>query len=74
MRIHLATDHAGFDLKETVKTYLQDHGYDILDHGAHEFNKLDDYPDYIFHCCLCSIGRNLKVSESSLAGQDREKP
>ena len=48
MRIHLATDHAGFDLKETVKTYLQDHGYDILDHGAHEFNKLDDYPDYIF--------------------------
>ncbi len=47
MKIYLATDHAGFDLKEKVKADLQTKGYDVEDCGAHEFNKDDDYPDFI---------------------------
>ncbi len=45
--IYLATDHAGFELKEKVKKFLQDDGYEVKDFGAYEFDKNDDYPDFI---------------------------
>ena len=45
--IVLATDHAGFELKEHVKRFLKEKGYDIKDFGALEYNGLDDYPDFI---------------------------
>ena len=48
MIIHLATDHAGFELKEYIKLYLSENGHKISDHGAYEFIKSDDYPDFIF--------------------------
>ena len=47
MNIHIATDHAGFDLKEHLKSYLIELGHEVVDHGAHEFNEKDDYPDFI---------------------------
>ena len=50
MRVHLATDPAGFELKNSIKTYLIDKGYDVMDHGAHDHDPLDDYPDFIFPC------------------------
>lgn len=43
MIIYLASDHAGFELKEKIKVYLsKDH--DLRDEGALSFNKDDDYP------------------------------
>ncbi len=45
--IHLASDHAGFSHKETIKTWLQDSVYKIIDHGAQENHPLDDFPDFI---------------------------
>ena len=42
MKIHLATDHAGLDLKNTIKNYLLESGYHIKDHGAHEYDAADD--------------------------------
>ena len=45
--IVLATDHAGFELKEHVKNFLQNKGYNIKDFGALEYDSLDDYPDFI---------------------------
>ena len=50
MKIHLATDHAGIELKEKVKLYLTDLDYEVIDHGAYEYDALDDYPDFIFPC------------------------
>lgn len=47
MLIHLATDHAGFELKEILKKYLIELDYEIKDHGAFEYNDDDDYPDFI---------------------------
>lgn len=47
MKIFLASDHAGFDLKEKIKIYLKDKGYEIEDCGAYELNIDDDYPDFI---------------------------
>jgi len=45
--IYLATDHAGFALKEEVKSYLVELGMDVEDMGAHTMNPDDDYPDFI---------------------------
>ena len=50
MKIHLATDHAGLELKEKVKLYLSDLDFEVIDHGAYEYDALDDYPDFIFPC------------------------
>ena len=47
MIIALGTDHAGFELKETVKKFLEDNGYKVKDFGAHEYESTDDYPDFI---------------------------
>jgi len=47
MRIVVATDHAGFTLKEYVKEVLHAKGYAVEDVGAHEYEPGDDYPDYI---------------------------
>src|SRR3989344_6851244 len=47
MQIYLASDHAGFELKEKVKTFLNEKGFNVTDCGAAEFNKDDDYPDFI---------------------------
>jgi len=50
MIIHIATDHAGLELKEKVKSYLSKLNYKVVDHGAYEYDALDDYPDFIFPC------------------------
>ena len=50
MKIHLATDHAGLELKNAIKDYLIEKGHEVTDHGAHEYDAQDDYPDFIFPC------------------------
>lgn len=47
MKIYLATDHAGYSLKEKVKTFLIEQGYEVEDCGAYAYDKEDDYPDFI---------------------------
>lgn len=47
MKIHVATDHAGFFHKNAIMTWLQKEGYTVIDHGAGEFHELDDFPDFI---------------------------
>lgn len=47
MKIYLASDHAGFELKEKIKKFLLDSGYDIKNLGAFKFDPDDDYPDFI---------------------------
>ena len=50
MKIYLATDHAGYYLKEIVKADLMSRGFVVEDFGAHNFNESDDYPDLIYPC------------------------
>ena len=45
--IILATDHAGFELKEKIKVYLVRENYEIQDLGASQYNEDDDYPEYM---------------------------
>lgn len=46
MKIYLGTDHAGFALKEHLKKFLLEKEYEVVDDGAHVFDKNDDYPDF----------------------------
>lgn len=45
--IHLAADHAGFEMKESIHDWLISEGYTVVDHGAYEYDEADDYPDFI---------------------------
>ncbi|MEK7501641.1 MAG: RpiB/LacA/LacB family sugar-phosphate isomerase [Patescibacteria group bacterium] len=46
-KVILAADHAGFKLKEAVKSFLQEKGYKVEDVGAFEYKECDDYPEYM---------------------------
>lgn len=46
MRIHLGSDHAGFELKAALLEHLREQGHDVVDHGALEYDALDDYPPF----------------------------
>jgi len=59
MKIHIATDHAGFALKEAVMTYLIEQNHDIVDHGAFAFHEDDDYPEYIKKASLAVSGNSI---------------
>lgn len=45
--IYLASDHAGFELKEKLKAHLQELGYEVKDCGAFSYDENDDYPDFV---------------------------
>ena len=47
MIIYIGSDHAGFKLKESIKSYLQKKGYDVDDKGTFRYDAEDDYPDFI---------------------------
>jgi ribose 5-phosphate isomerase B len=47
MRIGIATDHGGFDLKEELVVHLREKGHDVIDLGAYRINPGDDYPDFV---------------------------
>ena len=46
MRIHIGSDHAGLELKAELVKHLSSNGHDVTDHGPHEYDALDDYPDF----------------------------
>jgi len=47
MRVGIAADHGGFELKEQVAKVLRAAGYEVVDLGAHSLDPADDYPDFI---------------------------
>lgn len=61
MKIYLASDHAGFELKEKCIAFLLTLGYEAIDMGPATFDSNDDYPDFIRPLAL-------KVSEGESLG------
>lgn len=45
--LYFATDHAGFELKEKLKRYVFELGYETEDFGNFQYDDNDDYPDFI---------------------------
>lgn len=46
MRVHVAADHAGYEFKTHLLTWLAEAGYEPVDHGAFEYDADDDYPPF----------------------------
>ena len=47
MRVGIASDHGGFDLKQEVIGQLRAAGHEIIDFGANSLSQDDDYPDFV---------------------------
>jgi len=47
MRIGIATDHGGFEMKEKLVVRLRGAGHEVVDFGAHLLKPDDDYPDFV---------------------------
>ena len=59
-KIFLASDHAGFELKEALLPFLSERGFVVNDLGPKTLDPNDDYPDY-----LSQLGRNVADNKGS---------
>lgn len=64
MKVFIAADHAGFELKEELKKFLSDLDYETEDKGAFELNPQDDYPDFVFEAAL-AVSKDIKSGVDS---------
>lgn len=55
MRLAIGSDHAGFDLKESLKAYLQEAGHQVEDLGCHSTDRVD-YPHFAQQVALAVAG------------------
>jgi len=46
LKLVIASDHAGFPLKEEIRAYLAKASHEVVDLGTYDPDPLDDYPDY----------------------------
>ena len=79
MKIVMASDHGGFDLKEILKEHLQNQGLEVIDLGCHDHQSVD-YPDYgklaarrvleerCFGVILCGTGIGISISANKVKG------
>jgi ribose 5-phosphate isomerase B len=49
MRLHIGSDHAGYELKVHLVAHLSEAGHELIDHGAVAYHDGDDYPPYCLH-------------------------
>jgi len=61
MRLHIASDHAGFEFKVELLAHLKSAGHDVVDHGAFEYDAEDDYPAF----CI-NAAKSVAVEPGSL--------
>lgn len=61
MKIYIGTDHAGFELKNTLKDYLEELGHEVVDEGAHKYDPNDDYPDFV-----SLVGEGIQQNEGTM--------
>jgi ribose 5-phosphate isomerase B len=55
MRVHIAADHAGYELKSHLISWLGDHGHEVVDHGAHDYDAEDDYPPFCIAASAATV-------------------
>ncbi len=59
MKIAIASDHAGFNLKEELKNFISGLGYEIRDYGANNAES-SDYPDFGFEVAKVISSKDFK--------------
>ena len=81
MRIGIAADHGGFDLKRDLIPRLKAAGHVVTDFGANELNAADDYPDFVIPMAravaagqldrgiaICGSGVGISVCANTIPG------
>lgn len=56
MRIHLGSDHAGFELKGRLVERLIELGHEPVDHGPASYDPVDDYPAFVLRAAAAVAG------------------
>ncbi|MEJ2527245.1 MAG: RpiB/LacA/LacB family sugar-phosphate isomerase, partial [Sulfurovaceae bacterium] len=80
MRFYIATDHAGFNVKDFVKEYLESKSHEVIDLGPYSNDRVD-YPDFAKKCAqkvvedngsfgilICGTGIGISVSANKVCG------
>jgi ribose 5-phosphate isomerase B len=80
MKFYIATDHAGYALKEFTKNYIRELGHDIVDLGPENADRVD-YPDFAKKCAeavvedegsfgilICGTGIGISIAANKVAG------
>ena len=81
IKVFLSSDHAGFALKEKIKSYLEKLKIDYEDIGPYKYIKEDDYPDYAFKVSnqvaknknyrgilVCGTGTGMTIAANKVKG------
>ncbi len=66
MRVLIASDHAGFEMKKALVGFLKEKGYDVVDLGPYEYDAEDDFVDYAEKLCR----KLLEEKESEDSNED----
>ena len=78
--IYLGADHAGFNLKEELKKYLKELGYEYEDLGNQQLEPKDDYPDFALAVAekvvatdnqgilICATGLGMAIAANKIKG------
>ena len=80
MKIAIASDHGGFDLKESLKKYLVDNGYEVKDVGTYSKDSCH-YPEFAVKCAelvknkecqfgviVCTSGEGVAIAANKIKG------
>ena len=80
MRIAVGSDHAGYELKESLAAHLRDGGHEVVDCGTHSTDRVD-YPDFGAAVgravasgdvdggvCVCGSGIGIAMAANKIAG------
>lgn len=81
MKIGIAADHGGYELKKTLMTWLSSAGHQLVDYGAYQLDNADDYPDMVVPLAkgvasgevergiaVCGSGVGASVAANKIAG------
>lgn len=81
MKIGIAADHGGYELKNIIHSFLKEKGHDVVDFGAFELDNKDDYPDFVIPLAravaqkevergvaVCGSGVGAAIAANKIAG------
>ena len=81
MKLGIAADHGGYELKVIIHAFLGNLGHEIIDFGAFELNTKDDYPDFVIPLAgavaakkvergiaICGSGVGAAIAANKVAG------
>ena len=80
MKIGIATDHRGVEVKQNLTNYLKELGYNVIDYGTNSSDSVD-YPDYAFKVgeavanseidfgvLICNTGIGMSIAANKVKG------